>query len=662
MFLRTTRRGAALISAAVLAAVLTPTAASAAPGPAAESPVRNVVLPTGEHVHIADRGGRIVVQHEPGDPQVVVHRIGTHVYALPVDYLATPGHSLDLARFDVTRLAGDLPASTGAQLHYPQVTVTLRIVLPDNPAPDQVAATIVNTDNARRYAQTLGVSGGVQRLSLPRGNYSVLVFSAARDSATHTQVLRMAFAVDQHIESAGQVIRVNLAAATQNGFATYRAPATATTVDQGAFYAVEDDQGRDLAGSWEIFGGNRVQLLVASTEGGAHGRLISVDNTVQRATAPSRPLYYLTWGHRNAVVGDEHVDVPANRLSTIETHYYTDGATHDGISSRTPTYPYFDPGVATFQDAPMPGVRDEYVFSPAGVVWFNDMEALADTGGFADMSGFGRYAPGVDYREDIWRGPLAPGVITLPPGAHTHPTGGPRACSACRTATGMSVGLSAFVGSQPDYGGGLVAWPGQRPHETHLTVYRDGNTVFEGYNAAGGVVDGAAATFDTPPDEHSYRILETANRAVDGMSLSTTATTDYRFASSATSGPRLGAGWDCVAPGPKPCTVLPLLAVRVPLPTSLTGTLPSGYSFLIVDVGHVQGATPTPVTGFRLAVGTGGTYVPQSVVDLGGGRYYVAIDNRAAPGTAVDVRWHATDADGAAITQTVHSAYTIEGS
>ena len=225
----------------------------------------------------------------------------------------------------------------------------------------------------------------------------------------------------------------------------------------------------------------------------------------------------------------------------------------------------------------------------------------------------------------------------------------------------MSVGLSPFVGSQPDYGAGLFANPGGTPHETHLTVYRDGNTVFDGFNAAGGVVTLAVATFGTSPDEHSYRILETANRAEDGMALSTTATTDYRFDSSATSGPRLGAGWNCVAPGSGPCTVLPLLAVQVPLPTSLTGTLPSGYSFLIVDVGHVQGAAPTPVTGFRLAIGADGAYVPQTVVDLGDGRYYVAVRNTAAPGTAVDVRWHATDAAGGSITQTVHAAYTIEG-
>lgn len=539
------------------------------------------------------------------------------------------------------------------------VNMTLRVTLPTDPAPRVVAATMVNTDDARIFSATFEIRHGVQRLSVPEGNYSVLAISDGTDHSTHIHVTRMGFAVDQAITTSGTVINVDLAAANANGFASYSEPTDAETLDQIEFYAVEDSAGRDPAGSWEIFGGPRVRLLVTGTPGGAHGRMISANQTVQRAGGS---MYYLASAHRDAVLGDETVPVPAAAMTHIERHYYTDGSTDNASAARTAIYPFFDPGMESFQPVEVPSVRNEYVFAKPDATWLNDVQVSNAAGGFADMSGFAQYEPGTDVREDLWRGPLAPGVEEQPPGARTYPADGRRTCWVCRTPHGMSVGLDPLVGSQPNFGGMLMDLPGERRHETHLTVTRDGHNIIDGFNFGGGVFEHYPARFATPAASHNYRIVATTNRAAERMLLSTYATTEYDFSSSATSEPPLGSSWACGWPGRGPCSALPLLDVQVPLPTSLTGSLPAGYSFVIVNVGHVQGATTSAITGFDLAIRSGSSdWQPQTVESLGGGRYYVAIHNTAAPGTPVSMRWHATDAANSSITQTVQNAYTIAG-
>jgi hypothetical protein len=618
----------AVLAAGTAISAATTTTADAAPGAAtrgsAELPAHGFSLAAAPaDIWMRDRSGRVVAEHRPSAAK----------YTAPRFTDATVG-------------------------------LTLRVTLAPGPKPLRVAATLVNTDDARKYGNTFALEHLTRHLRVPTGHYSVIVVSGAID-ADGGVVARMAFAVDQHITASGQTITVDLASARHQAFPTYSAPVDATTVDQLEFNAIQDSAGRDVTGSWVTIGFPGTRTYVASTSGGTYGRLISMNQTVRRSSTAGHALYFLTSGHPNAVVGDERVTVPTDALTHLERHYYSDGTgDQDGFVGREAIYPFFDPAWVEAIAGPLHGIRDEYLFaSSPGVVWFSDAEISTDTGRFADMSGFRSYPPGAVVREDLWRGPLAPGVQVQQPGSHTLPANGPRTCWMCRSATEMNVGLAPSVGVQPYLGGRLSVLPGERPQETHLTVSRDGAVVFDGTNAAAGTFASAPVLLSTTAHAATYRIVETANRAVDGMTLSTVGTTEYDFTSAADSGAPLGSGWECGVPGAERCTVLPLLAVSIPLPTSLAGTLPGGFSFLVADVGHVQGAAPGTITDFGLAIRSGsGRWQPQTVESLGGGRYYVAIHNTAPAGTAVSMQWHATDAAGSSITQWVRDAYRVAGS
>ncbi len=187
-----------------------------------------------------------------------------------------------------------------------------------------------------------------------------------------------------------------------------------------------------------------------------------------------------------------------------------------------------------------------------------------------------------------------------------------------------------------------------------FVLYRNGVRVGGGDDLAGGL-------FTVPSGAATYRIHDTTDRRADQVLTSTTTSTDLTFRSAAAGGAVAPDGWVCGIGTATHCTVLPLLHATVPLPTSLSDSLPVGATTFDFTVARIAGAAPAAVTAATLSTRADGTtFHPAKVVALGHGVFRATIVNTAAlAGHGVSLRITAADAGGSTITQTVTAAYQV---
>lgn len=707
----------AAVVTAGLAGLVGPHLATAAPAPSPSPPgtPTAVTLPTGEPIQLLGAGPnpRVLIHHRPGMPQIQVLRAGGHTYAVPIEASTA---TLDLSMFDVAQLANhqdripvslrlsgaDVPGVTitsrsggtatgyvtpasapqlGAALRsgrgrlpglqrmtldvpqphtvapmYPMYTLDVQVKAPAGVTPDVTRLFVVNADDSRKFNYVFQFAGDDQRISVPKGHYILMgqtVAFPATDGAPYRSW--MSVAADVTVSGAGQTAVVDTGRATASPYPTFTdLPRPATEQYMDIAFGISDDRGvvaMNLTG-WRD---PTSEDLVASVRGGRHGKVSQVAWTQLSGPASASYGYTLAQAHANAIVGDERVRVVATRLATVENHYYGDGRALVGSAGRSVALPYFEPGFGSdVQVGAVPGVRTEYVLSPPGATWTADAQVQSADGSsvVGEMTQARAYRAGRTYREDFFRGPLAPGAFSQP---------GPMAwpyCQACRTATMMQLGVSAFTDSDPSHFGlPFGGTPDQS--DQHLQVIQDGAPVFDRDLA----FYGRAPSFDIAAGDHDYRVIGTYDGAADGQPRSTHATTEWDFRS-ASADPSVPGDWVCDADPATPCTVLPMMTVNYALPTTPTNTMAPGAASFVVTVGHVQAAAATATTGLTYSIAVdGGTYAPQRVIPLGGGRFLVTVVNPAvASGTGMSIQLHATDAAGGSITQTVPTAYTIAGS
>ena len=700
----------AAVAAAGLTGLVAPTPTSAMPAPTdtAASPA-SVVLPTGEHLQIsAGANPRVIVR--PGTPPIQVLRLAGHTYAIPIEASTA---EFDLSMFDVAQLARhqdripvslrltgatvpgvtitsrsgstakgyvtpasapqlgaalragrgtvsglqrmslDGPQPTAVRPMYQMYTLDVQVKAPAGVTPDANRLFVVNVDDARTFNNAYQFDGDDQRISVPKGHY-VLMAQAIAFPATEGAPYRswLTVAADVTVNGDGQTVVVDTSQATGSPYPTFtNLPKPATEQYMNIAFGISDDRGQ-LALN---LGGGRdpgFQEFVASARGGRHGKISQLAWT--QLNGPSSYGYALAQAHANAIVGGEQVRVTQSRLATVQDHYYGDGRDLVVYGSRAAVLPYLNPGFFSDVEAgASPGVRTEYLYSPPGATWVTDAQQQAPDGSsiIGELAQARAFQAGRTYREDFFRGPLAPGAFSQP---------GPAAwpyCQACRAGTMMQLGVAQFTDSDPSHFG----WPyGGTPDQPdqHLQVSQDGAVVYDRDLA----FYGRAPSFDVAGGDHDYRVIGTYNGAVNGQVRSTHATTEWDFRS--TSADReVPSGWVCDADPATPCTVLPMMTVNYALPTSPVGAVTPGAASFVVTVGHVQAAAATAITGLSYSIAVdGGEYAPQPLRSLGGGRYLVTVVTPAVPaGTGVSVQLHATDAAGGSITQTVQSAYIVGG-
>jgi hypothetical protein len=711
----------AAVAAAGLTGLVAPNSVTAAATPtqtlteaAAPAAATSLLLPTGERIQIAGAGAdpRVIVR--PGTSPIQVLRVAGHTYAIPIEASTA---DLDLSMFDVAQLAQhqdripvslqltgaavpgvtitsrsgstatgyvtpasaprlgaalragrgkvpglqrmslDVPRPAAVRPMFQMYTLDVQVRPPAGVTPDVNRLFMVNVDDARKFDNLFVFSGDDQRVSVPKGHY-ILIDDAISAPTTDGAPYRdwTAFAADVSVTGDGQTAVVDTSRATASPFPTFvnlPRPATEQTMDLA--YAITDDRGQV---PFIISASRRpdVENFVQPVHGGRHGKLSTVAWAQLNgpSSAPDPYGYYLAQGHADQVVGDERISVPQAQLATVRAHYYGDGRALVGFGARIPVLPYLNPGFDSPVEMPgAPVVRAEYVYSPPDATWLTDVQQELPDGSAAigELNQVRALRAGRTYREDFFRGPLAPGAFSQP---------GPAAwpyCQACRTATMMQLGVTAFTDSDPSH----VGWPfGGSPEQAdqHLQVRQDGTVIFDRDLA----FYGRAPSFDAAAGDHDYRVIGTYDGAADGQVRSTHATTEWDFRS--TGADRVvPSGWVCAADPSAPCTVLPMMTVSYAMPTSLNGAVAPGASSFVVTVGHVQAAAATAITGLSYSIAVdGGEFAPQPVRSLGGGRYLVTVVTpAAAAGTGVSVQLHATDAAGGSITQTVQTAYTIGG-
>jgi hypothetical protein len=551
------------------------------------------------------------------------------------------------------RMSLDGPHPAAVRPMYPMYTLDVQVKAPAGVTPDITRVFAVNADDARKFNNALQFAGDDQRISVPKGHY-ILMAQAIAFPATEGAPYRswLTTRPDVTVNGDGQTVVVDTSRATGSPYPTFtNLPKPATEQYMNIAFGISDDRGQVALN----LGGGRdpgFQEFVASVRGGRHGTISQLAWT--QLNGPSSYGYALAQAHPNEIVGDEQVRLTQARLATVQDHYYGDGRQLVVNSSRSAVLPYLDPGFFTDVDAgPSPGVRTEYVYGPPATTWVTEADQGLPDGSaiIGELAQARSFEAGRTYREDFFRGPLAPGAFSQP---------GPAAwpyCQACRTATMMQLGVSQFTDSDPSHFG----WPyGGTPDEPdqHLQVSQDGTVVYDQDLA----FYGRGPSFDIAAGDHDYRVIGTYDGAVNGQVRSTHATTEWDFGS--TSADRsVPDGWVCDADPATPCTVLPMMTVNYALPTSPVGAVAPGPSSFVVTVGHVQAAAATAITGLSYSIAVdGGKYTPQHVRSLGGGRYLVTVVTpAAAAGTGVSVQLHATDAAGGSITQTVQTAYTIGG-
>lgn len=232
------------------------------------------------------------------------------------------------------------------------------------------------------------------------------------------------------------------------------------------------------------------------------------------------------------------------------------------------------------------------------------------------------------------------------------PGGGPFFCLACRSGDLITLALAPLTDSTPGHVGSPDGVEGRRT--THLRLERDGQLLVDHGN-------NTLLLLPLPAAPATYRVVLDVDRAAAGARLGTAAHTELTFRSGRGDGPALPAGSECLRSPGAVCRALPLLQVRAPLPVRLDGSLAPGPDAFDVVVSHVVGAAPTPVTALTAETSTDGvTWRALLTERASDGHYRVLLDVRPDQvGRTVDLRLTARDSAGGTLSQTSRSAFAV---
>jgi hypothetical protein len=534
-------------------------------------------------------------------------------------------------------------AVSPVQPAFPQVTLIIKVLnASGRPSPEGFIG-LVNTDDSRKFATFVPYYNGEVRVSLPYGHYGGITDDASFTATSFVD--RLVPIADYTVSRNLQTLTFDARTATVRPSVQTPAPASLNTL------SLEFDRGSGRGGIGSIFlYGAGSQVYVAPTPTARYGQLHWLTTwSLAGPTSGAQYSYDLSYLNTGSVPARQGHTVTSGQLATVHARYYSEKR-RTAEFVRTPYYPFQDGIFSEFAALPTPEARTEYINAPPSAVWLDQLLAYPSDdnpfGGFF-LDGPRIYQAGSTRAVDWLRGPLAPATAA--------PTEGDAGffCPACRTANKLGVDLAPVTDTTPGHVGYLDEVEGHGPVASFV-LYRNGVRVGGGQDVTGGL-------FTVPPGSATYRIHATTDRRADSVLTSTTTSTDWTFRSGATGGAPLPAGWDCGIGTSTHCTVLPLLRATVPLPTSLSDTLPVGTTTFDFTVARVAGATPSAVTAATLSTSSDGTtFHPAKVVALGHGTFRATVVNGSSlAGHGVSLQVTASDAAGSSITQTVTNAYQV---
>jgi hypothetical protein len=234
--------------------------------------------------------------------------------------------------------------------------------------------------------------------------------------------------------------------------------------------------------------------------------------------------------------------------------------------------------------------------------------------------------------------------------------------SASREGDTLTVSVTPFDDNQPGHSGvGTTGFTGARTSGTYQ-IDQNGTRIASGSVPIGPSGSGAFTTQATlSPAASTIRFELDMKQTGSTFPLSTASTTVWTWRSSHEAGDKLPQGWYCDdATSSQNCRVEPMMTLLYHVhDMALNGTTAPGRQVMDVNVGHIQLAGPSAITGatVQFSLNDGATWHDALMIRLGPGLYRAVYN--APAGAYVTLRTTATAAAGGSIAETITRGYQI---
>ena len=573
--------------------------------------------------------------------------------------------------------AAPATAAPGHPQRFLQVDVTDQSGHPANGT-----ATLINTDSSLTFLYPVTINGGVDRVALPVGNYSILFDSETYDAQGDTTSGYVLTKTDFSVPATGTVPDVVLdgrtavpvhvatpqaATAQLISVGWFRKDASARTA-ASAKAVVPDGGGGDPLGDPSIdFNYSATGNMPFAMNPQPAAKVGTLSSEVQWMGGDAKGTYRYDTAFTASDVPDiSALKVTSAQLATEHHHYYTDpAAPKQGGVDEIPT-DYANPLPVTMSalvPQSMPADVTEYLSVLPNAVWSQDAYDSANIEFVADPAVL---KAGSTSSIDWGRGPLAPGV-----GRHTITPGANDAsgyCQACLAGADLQLSFNDFNDSAPGQKGAAAFWPdaSSAPQEsTTMSGYQNGQLLGTTPNSS------SFSISDAPAAGAQYKVVYDTSVTAPYLSESTSADTTLVFSTTpaAEAAAALTPLGSCTGQSPvTPCQVLPLLNLSTQLAVSESGTAAAGTETMGLSIGHVSyngTGSHAAITsaGVQVSFDGGKTWQTADLAQTGAataGSYTASWTNPAADtGSYPSIRITATDAVGGSISQTVNNAYEI---
>ena len=545
----------------------------------------------------------------------------------------------------VTRIA-----AAGAVVSHPvapgfqQYTLQVKVLDPAGHPADEAFVILTNVDDGRKFGNFVMVVNGLAKVSVPAGHYSGITDYFAFNGSTATDYIVPVEQFDVTGSGESMVFDSRKASTVPAVHTPHRAAAVDESLEWDRF-----TRHGSIGVGFDYGGG--IGVRVAPTPAVTIGRLEWVTGWSLAAHPGTGAgyTYDLSFDDSGRVPANQTRMVAAAQLATVHARYYTDGHSREAYSGRSAFYPFQDGYGGALYPLESPITRTEYVYGDPTARFAAALIATPTEDdpfqGFV-FDGDRAYPNGTIRSVDWLRGPLAAGIQAQTPGERFY------FCSACRDASAMLLGFTPYVDTTAGHGGSFDLTAENQVGGT-FKLYRNGTVIDNQVNSSGDYVT-------VPRSPATYRAVTTVHRTIGGFHTSTTTTEDVTFRSGAGTGPTAPAGWIC--PDDPPCTVLPILAATVPLPTDGYSRLPVGRTTVTFSIGYNQHGHTAAISAVSFATTTNGgtSWHALPVTSLGHGQYRVTLANAAtSAGHGVGLRIGAADSAGGKLVETVQNAYLV---
>jgi hypothetical protein len=390
----------------------------------------------------------------------------------------------------------------------------------------------------------------------------------------------------------------------------------------------------------------------------------------EQLTSPAKAsgtpyVYNLDYAGPDGIIPakQRYVARPAN-LATVNERYYQDVRTTGYSLALGGTARQLTEGLVVGQDLPLnlPGRQIQYFSAGQAQVWNSSYAEFSPAsyfpwGGQSDDS-FRALPAGRQQTVEWNRFPLHPQPYVSPGGLGGRIS--PLMPSAVKVGNTLYLSTTPFSDNQPEHvGAGFAAGPGATVSGSY-EIDQNGVRI-----ASGNAVNGIPAVRLRPKPSV---IRFTLNAARTGRFLfSTGSQTVWTWRSGRQPQVRLPADWLCgiviVRNGyrlvPR-CAVQPMMTLNYQVRgMALNGTVAPGAQVIDLSVGHIQPAKALAIAraGAQVSYNDGQSWLPASVIRLGGGRFRITFT--APAGVDPTLRVTATDSAGGSIRETILRAYGV---